>query len=321
MQNNSGKKLEREWEESGSEEAGELQYIITDEDLVELAQRLNLQELEEVLQVVRVDEGAFKKQIGEEKEALDTVKREREKKLVNAAKESVYLNLDDLYDTPEAPEVVSEMARKELSTVLKERSRIDDEFIKSFIEDLESSKVTDIRDVRRKQESFWSIAFDEGVETPDVSSPVYEGYFDLKTILLYKHLPKETYCLAAICVDLPALIGAVERFRLARGDIDPRLIVGLCEKLYQGVASRMLYKMVLGRPFFGDPLDDFVRNQLEILELCTKGPKKCMDRVDIYRHLGLLLKHIDKKTSAQIAGTDDLYLEFIESEEFQDASI
>jgi hypothetical protein len=317
MDSKSGKKFEQEGGAAVDARNETIQYIITDEDLCELAQRLNMKELQEVLEVVRVDEGSFRKGIDEverrryDGEDFKLARKEREADLARAAADSVYFNFDDFLGVPGTPGAVTSDARQEVHEALKDSNEPAEE-------PDGKRRITDIREVQRQEAQRLWLAVEDGSQTPDVSNPVYEGRFDLKTILLYKHLPKETYLLAAIGVDLPALISAVERFRLERPDVDPKLIVGLCEKLYQGVASRMLHRMVLGDSFTEDNLDRFVRVQLDIMDVHIQGKRRFMDRSEVYKYLGLLLKHVDKKKSAQIAGTEDLYMKFIDSQEFWD---
>lgn len=325
MSNKSEKKFEQEG--GAAVEAGleGIQYIITDEDLYELTQRLNMEELRQVLEVVKVDESAFKRKMDEiegrqyDGEDYGRVRQEREQGLTQAAYDSIYINFDDLDDTPEAPDTVSNSARQELREALRNSDELGQDFADSLVAELQGKqRITDIREIQKERARRFWLSIEDGPQTPDVMNPVYEGEFDLRTILLYKHLPRETYLLSAIGVDVPALINAVERFRVDRTDVDPKLTVGLCEKLYQGVASRMLHRMVIGDSFTEDNLDRFVRMQMDIVQVYTDGSRKCMDRQEVYEHLGMLLMHMDKKTSAQIAGTDELYMKFVDSEEFWD---
>ncbi|MFC1750145.1 hypothetical protein ACFL2V_15200 [Pseudomonadota bacterium] len=282
------------------EDPDAIQYIIPTELLEELAKEVDLDALRSTLGIVNVDVEALRNEF-KEQAVPEEQKVPKAARLSDIALRHITIDFDE----------VAELQSGGTS---------------------EDSSVRSIVDLQREHhEAAMERVGQAGIlpgpsptenldeETPNVLDPVCEGLFDLKTDLLYKHLSKETYLLLAIGVDLGALLGAVERFRLVNGTIDIRHIVGICERLYQGLAARILIRLNTGDTKTVDRLDEFASIQTDIMHLRMFGSRKLFEPDDVNKHLGAVLAFIDSKKTTQIAGTDEVYERFIRSEDFKDA--
>jgi hypothetical protein len=146
-------------------------------------------------------------------------------------------------------------------------------------------------------------------ETPNINMEVGEK-FSLKQKLLYHHLPHETYLLLSIGADLDPLLGAVEKFKNGRTNMDHVNTINLCADIFRGFGVRLFYQMATGESALEDTLDRYAETQNQRIDALIQAGT--LTPTEIQAQLAALFLILEKlrKTNRE---SDEIYADFMQS--------